>query len=58
MPETLMEKPARAERDIAEFAPCHRVETSPTSRQWVKEHAHLVNYRGVEGQRMASGLHG
>ena len=58
MPETLMEKLARAERELAESVPGHRVETFQTSSRWVKEHAYLVNYRGVEGHRVGSGLHG
>ncbi len=58
MAETLMEKSVHADREIAASDPCHRVETFRTSSRWVKEHAHLVNYRGVDGQRMASGLRG
>ena len=58
MPETLMEKLARAERQIAESEAGRRVEEFPTASNWVKEHAHLVNYRGEEGHKSGSGLHG
>ncbi len=58
MPETLLKRLARAEKELAKFVPGQRVESFPTSSRWVKEHAHLVNYRRVEGHRARSGLHG
>lgn len=57
MPETLMEKLARAEREIAGSEPAHRVAEFPTTSNWVKAYAHLVNYRVDEGHRSAGGLH-
>ena len=58
MPETLMEKLDRAERQIAESEEGRRVEELPAASNWVKAHAHLVNYRAEEGHKSARGLHG
>jgi hypothetical protein len=58
MPETLVEKLARAERQIAESEAVRRVEELPTASDWVKAHAHLVNYRAEGGHTSGRGLHG
>ncbi len=58
MPETLMEKLARPERQIVESEEGRRGEGRQTTSDWVKAHAHLVNYRVEEGHKSARGLHG
>lgn len=58
MPGALMEKLAQVEREIVESDPGRRVEEFQRSSNWVKEHAYLVNYRGVEGPRARAGLNG
>jgi hypothetical protein len=58
MPEALMENLARPERQIVESEEARRGEELSTANNWVKAHAHLVNYRGEEGHKSARGLHG
>lgn len=58
MPEILMEKLARPERQIAESEHGRRAEELPRASNWVRAHAHLVNYRAEEGHKSGRGLHG
>ncbi len=56
MPETLMERLAHADRQTAESEAGRRVGEFLTSSRWVKEHAHLVNYRADDGHTSGRGL--
>ncbi len=58
MPQTVLDKLAHADREIAESDPGRRVETFQSSSHWIREHAPLVNYRADEGRKSATGLHG
>ena len=58
MAETLLDKTARAVREIDQSRPGRRVETFQPSSDWINEHAIPVDDRVDEGHESGGGRHG